>query len=334
MPGGLFPCIESQGRGEVGPLGLAPWEYYTPLPRGRIWHLKMDSLWHFQPRGRMAVLCEDKGLALPPAPGKTVLSLSPGGLAWVPGLAPYGHHPSPHVCRKAEAAGRGGSHSGGRWPSERLGVGPGGGAVAAFGWSLAGLRTGGRTQSWKAGLGGERVGHQVGEPHPPALVCQRPSPTLPRAPAVCDNEGPFLPSLVRRSVPSLPCLLGFLCPLSLQAAGHVARLGGAELGATSQRLRGPYREAVGGGGAQITVGRLQGQLLWSFLLQLQLQLLRLQVENLKEEEASGYTHCSPCYAPGSPLGHPCLVPTHPRPGIPCIGERLGAQGIGTGSGIC
>lgn len=140
---------------------------------------------------------------------------------------------------------------------------------------------------------------------------------------MCDHEGPLLPSPVRRSALSLSCLLGFLCPLSLQAAGRVARLGGAELEAPSRRLGGPYREAVGGGGAQITVGRLQGQLLWSLLLLLQLRLPRLQVENLKEEEASGYTHCSPCHAPGSPLGHPCLVPTHPRPGIHYTGDRLG-----------
>lgn len=175
MPGGLFPCIESQGRGEVGPLGLAPWEYYTPLPRGRIWHLKMDSLWHFQPRGRMAVLCEDKGLALPPVPGKTVLSLSPGGLAWVSGLAPYGHHPSPHVCRKAEAVGRGGSHSSGRWPSERLGVGPGGGAAAAFGWSLAGLRTEGRTELEGRAWGRESGASSWGTtPSHPGLSASKP----------------------------------------------------------------------------------------------------------------------------------------------------------------
>lgn len=45
------------------------------------------------------MLYEDKGLALPRVPGENVLSLGPGGLAWVSGLAPYGRRPAPRLLK-------------------------------------------------------------------------------------------------------------------------------------------------------------------------------------------------------------------------------------------
>lgn len=44
-------------------------------------------------------LCyRDKALALVSVPGWNVLSLGPGGLAWISALAPHGYRPSPQVC--------------------------------------------------------------------------------------------------------------------------------------------------------------------------------------------------------------------------------------------
>lgn len=130
------------------------------------------------------------------------------------------------------------------------------------------------------------------------MVCPASSPPLPRVPAVLGWASLCCPALTSSTssvwFPS-------------KAAGLMARLRGARLGALSSRFSCPYRGLVGGGHPQIIVGGLQGQ-----LLQLLLFLLLLppwvQVDNLEEKVVSA-AQTFPCPCSTWPSWTPSLIRT-------------------------
>lgn len=172
-----------------------------------------------------------------------------------------------------------GPPSGWEWDHEQ-------GLGLAFWWSLAGPGTGVQGTEPGGGAGGGRAAHQVG-----ALPSLETPPSCPGRHGACGGA-------TRRGLPPLrgavlcpPCPVSLASsdPLLSQAAGLVARPGGAGLGTASSRFRGPYQGAVGRGGPQIIVGGLGGQLLQFFLFLLWMLLPRLQAKDLEEKGLSGCT---------------------------------------------
>lgn len=185
----------------MGPLGLAPWDRNaTSLGAG----FGISGRAHFGTSNGEGgwQSCGDHDLALPLVPGENVLSLGPGGLAWVSGLALYGYCPGPKSAERsglwAEVAAiqvDAGPPSSWEWDHEE-------GLGLAFWWSLAGPGTGVQGSEPGGGAGGGRAAHQVG-----ALPSLETPPSCPGLHGACGGA-------TRRGLPPRG---GLSCALPVQS---------------------------------------------------------------------------------------------------------------------